>query len=346
MKSGTEQAKKYVDYIKQGFDYYEKYGDAAGLRMGEAAKGLQKISGKLSSGLKTAGGAFQKARDVVAWVVALKNFAGACQDMDATDRESVKLWVRDLGRFYDATGPFVKWAQSEAFKAAIAGSSVAGSVGAVIPIVTAQLYVGLKVLQAGIANVDAYFDRMERVLAESARDAASEPKPEPPAYPGDWRSREEEAEWAREREVDELERRIRAQAKRRTDDANEEFETNVFPQVYLRGRSALKDKILAAMRRAGKTAADATRGFPEADWWDCMLPGASVPHDNPLTGGPYWDDQAGIDVVPRKETVSEAEALQEIAEFRSSALRKPCPYFEELFERARKAFVQRSAGGK
>ncbi len=329
MESGTKKASEYLGYIKDGLEYYEKYGELVGLgRAGEAAQGLKKITGQLSGGLKQVGKVIEGVKNAAVWLVALKEFADTSGEMKPTDRASVIRWVDSVGHLYDATAPFLEWVQSKALTAALGGSSAAGALGATLPIVTAQFFIGLKTLQQGVKNVDAYISRLEKwqKLADEAEHGRPAPPP-PPSYPGDWKTREEEARTAVARENDELRRRIRAERDDKTRAAAEDFDTQVFPKLYLQGRAGIKRRILDAMRRAGGktyTPGDVL----ESSWWECLLPG---------DGEPVFDEQAGVDIAPKRDTVTLDEALQEISEFQG--LSKPCPYFQELYERARQAHL-------
>ena len=76
VKTGTDKAKEYVEYVSKAAGYVEKYGK--GLEgVAKGAAGLKKITEKLSSGLGKVGGAIEKAKQAGQWITAFDNFADA-----------------------------------------------------------------------------------------------------------------------------------------------------------------------------------------------------------------------------------------------------------------------------
>jgi hypothetical protein len=240
MESGTAKANEYIGYVNQAIEYYEKYGDAAGLEdIGKAVQGLKKITKQLSGGLKNVGKVLKEVQNLKRWIEAVDGFAtdsqGLADALSGGDRQAVKRWVGSLERLFDATAPYVEWLQSKAFQAALQGSRAAAALGATLPIITAQLYVAIKVLKAGIENVDAYFARLEKwqKIADEA-EGGRPPPPDPPPLPGEWKSREEQAADAIHRENYELRARIRADHDNKVRNATADFEERVFPELYER----------------------------------------------------------------------------------------------------------------
>lgn len=335
LKSGTEQADKVLGYMQQVAEYAEKMGDLKALeRIGPAASQLKKISGRIASGLKTFGGLVDKAQKIARWCVEMNRCAQASAEMKASDRESVKRWIKSLQNLWDATAPFLEWLQSKALSSALAGSEVAGVAGATLIIVTAQLFVGLKMLEAGVHNVDAYFNRMDERMRE-IEGMPQKPKATLPESPGEWSTREEVAANFKRKEDADLRtaiRRERNAEQARTDEAaaatREDFEENVLPKLYIGHRQKIRDAVYAAYRKA--------KGDPKSTpalWWDCLVPDdapVEVPDDDrpapdedtPLT----LDDRDEFDIEKRKEgRISLEDARIEVRQFLN--LKSPCPPF-------------------
>jgi hypothetical protein len=350
LQTGTEKAKEYIEYISKAAEYVEKYGK--GLEgVAEGATELKKITEKLSSGLGKVGGVIQKAKQISQWITAVDNFADASAQMNPKDRKSVERWVKSMQNLWDRTAPFVDWLKDKATAAAIVdGSEAAGALSATLSIVAAQLYVGGQVLEAGVKNVNAYLDRYDKIMKEIDREAGQGPpepprKPEPVA-PTPWMSREERAEDAKRREDAELRGKMRYERdskieatqearKKAVEKATDEFENKLFINIYQAHRPEIRRKILAAVRKAGSKTQSAGAS-PESKWWDCLMTdGAAMDTardsgDDSLTGGPFFDKQAGIYADPKKARVSNEEALQEISEFQHVS--PPCPFFKELHD--------------
>src|SRR2546427_4373118 len=83
LKSGTEKAQQYFNYINQAVDYAQKYGNFAGLdRVASAAKGIKDITDRLSGGLAKAGKAINKIKEGIEWIKSMDQFADATLAMD------------------------------------------------------------------------------------------------------------------------------------------------------------------------------------------------------------------------------------------------------------------------
>ena len=206
-------------------------------------------------------------------------------------------------------------------------------------------------------NVNAYLDRYDKIMKEIDRESGQGPPPEPePVAPTPWISREEKAEDAKRREDAELRGKMRHERDSKDEarqeavkKATEEFENKLFTNIYQAHRSEIRAKILAALRKAGSEAQSAGAS-PESEWWDCLMTdGTAVdtardPGDDSLTGGPFFDKQAGIYVDPKKAKVSNEEALQEIVEFRNVS--PPCPFFKELHDSELKEQLTKATVGQ
>jgi hypothetical protein len=358
LESGTSKAQEYFEYMRKAAEYAEKYGDITALQsVSKAAAGLKKITGKLSGGLGKAAKIIKTAKQVAEWVEAVDDFADASSRMDPADRNSVKRWVGSMQSLWNATAPFAEWLQNKAATGAIVeGSEAAASLSATMAIVGAQLYIGVKLLDAGIKAESAYFDRMDRMMKQIDNGGIA-PQPPPrdplPAMPADWMSREEMAQDAAVNgpkwEDSELKIKIRAaeRAKREAHEekiyeATQQFDAKLFPKVYITHRPQLRQQLLIALRKAGKK----TQSFegvdiktadgrsPESRWWDCLMSDdtAQAPDtgDQSLTGGPFFDKQAGIYVYPTKARVSPGEAEQELSEF--GHVSPPCPFLKQIHD--------------
>jgi hypothetical protein len=110
-----------------------------------------------------------------------------------------------------------------------------------------------------------------------------------------------------------------------------------FAPKYRGERHALKGRIFQAIRAAGKTtytpSDDDVRlghGPAESMWWDCLTDSG---------GESKFDPVAGIDIIPKKDSVTLEEAETEVAELAGLPADKRCPFFDELYgaERAKAA---------
>ena len=339
LESGTRKAAEYVEYIRKVAEYAEKVGDLAALEgIGPAAQGLKKIAGRILSGLGTFGKAVDKAKKIAEWCVALDGFADASLAMDAKDRDSVARWVKSIERLWNATAPFLEWLQSKAVTAALGGSEVAGAAGATLAIVGAEVFIGIQALDAGVRNVDAYFDRMDERMREidGKKPAA---RPQPPEAPGEWTTREELAQSLRRHEDDELRRKI-ARARNVADAKQEEsaqavraaFAERVFPKLYLKYRPTLRDRIYAAYRKA--------QGDPKsaaAAWWDCLVPDDAPVEITDERDGGASDERDEFEIEKRKATADLEDAGIEVRQFLELA--SPCPFFQLIHDGELKKYL-------
>jgi hypothetical protein len=343
LKTGTKKVEDYIKFINEQLEHAEKYGSLVGLdRIPTAAKGLKKITGKLSSGLGQAGKVINQVKQAVEWIHAADAFADDTIAMDPKDRESVKRWVGSMKRLWNATAPFAEWAQNKAAVAAIAEGSQAGAaLSATFAIVGAQLYVGLAVLDKGVKVVSAYYDRYDSIMKEIDRNSAN-PPPEPPPPdlpPDDWVSREDRAQQAVADEDQALRNKIHAAQReekrqeqeareRPVKEATENFAKNMFPTIYMKHRPEIRKKIRAALGSEGGTFDPHVDRDNEA-WWACLTPTES-------------NVEADSTIEETKESVSKAEAIEEIRRF--NELSKPCPYFKDLHDRALKMYLINKVG--
>jgi hypothetical protein len=351
MASGSKKANEYVKFINEQLKYVEDYGNLVGLdRIPTAAKGLKKITGKLSGGLGKAGKAIQRVKQIVEWVRAMDKFADDTVAMDPKDRKSVERWVGSMQRLWNATTPFLEWIQNKAAVAAIAeGSEAAAALSATLAIVGSELFIGIKALEAGVKVVNAYLDRYDRIMKEIDRESGTaEAPPPPPEYPGDdWKSREDQARDAVALENSQLRSKIveaRQQEIRREQEAREEasekakhdFDTIAFPPIYIKHRPEIRSKIKAALGKGGDKPIEIGPEYSEQmsqghgginlvitedRWWDCLMVGNGPDEE---IGGRYY--------ASTKDSVSTTDALEEIRRFHDLKDEgvKPCPYFDSL----------------
>jgi len=336
LKSGTEQAKKYVDYIKQVADYAQKTGDVKALApIARVAKNLGKISSTISTGLKSFSGKLDTARKIAKWCEALADFAVHSEAMSTADRESVAEWVKSMERLWNATVPFIEWLKSEAFEAALGGSEAAGAASATLAIVGAELFIGIKALDAGVHNVNAYFDKMDERLAEIDGKAPKQ-APRPPEAPGDWSTRKEIQESFGADEKSQLRRKLlQEENARRSDQAEHEaadrerFDSEVLPGLYMKGRKLLRDRVYAEYRKA-----DGDPKSVAAEWWNCFRPvdGPVEVSDEPSDpDAPIsLDDRDEFDIPKIKESIDLQDAKDEVVSFLNLA--HPCKHFLDLRE--------------
>jgi hypothetical protein len=326
MQSGTEMYAKYVNYIKKQLDRAAKYGDLAGAtRIAEAAQGMSKIAGRLQSGLSKAGDVCNKARKMAAWIEAARQFADSSANMKCGNPQSVEDWIGSLKDLWDATLPFKKELEDKWWEAALEGSeaaAVAAPAMATLSIVGAQLYVAINLLDQGVKNERAYFDRLKRETQtdeERAAAAAADPGPD---FPGQWESAEEqEQREKRQRDYEHYmtERNARDSAVLQ---ATQKFEAEVFPKIYARRRSEIRQQILAAVQKTG--------GSPATDWSECLMP----------SGEEHYDDKLGIEIYGTKEKVNADEITTEIGNFQG--VKPPCPFFQKIHDEELKIFLARS----
>jgi hypothetical protein len=349
LKSGTEKAREYVEYIQQMAERAEKYRDITGMRQIAAASGkLKKITGHLGAGLGKFGNMLEKAEQAVRWVDALDRFADASAGMDPRNRASVEAWVGSMKRLWDATAPFAEWAHGKLVVAAFAGSASAATAATIMSVVGAQAYIALRTLDAGVKNVNAYLQRYEDIMREIDEQSGVAQRPQlppPPPFPGEWTSRGEQHAAALQLETNALRNKVAAAknalAKRRAaaeQAAAEHFDTTLLPRLYIAARPKIVADLLGAMRKAGGktiviTDLKADARPSESRWWDCLLSDDSDPG--------RMDPQAGVWLHKPKGKVNLEEALFEMGNF--SAVRPPYPRYQALIEPARSKHV-RAAG--
>ncbi len=340
LQSGTQQADEYVKYIIKVADYAEKVGDLAALeRIKPAASGLKKIAGRISGGLKTTIGVLRTAKEIAVWCHELDRFATASLEMDPQDRASVQHWVQSMQGLWNATQPFVDVMHSKVVTAALSGSEAAGMAGATMAIVGAQLFVGLKTLEAGVHNVDAYFKRMDERLAQiEGMGKAAPPKPALPTPPGEWSTREEIAANFKRDEDARLRAALRREQAAREQAAEDQaaasraaFDTEIFPKRYIGHRP----KIVAYIHKA-YVAAKGDADSVAAAWWDCLdeAPPEMPDDDRPMPeqDAPLADGSRDAFGIPLRtpDPIGLADAKYEVARF--LALDTPCPAFKALYD--------------
>ena len=346
MQSGTEQASSYIKYIQEMAERAEKFGDLAGLQdVGRAAGGLKKISSQIGSGLKKFSGKLKTAQDAVRWVIELDKFADASSAMDPKDRQSVERWIKQMQRLWDASAPFAQWAQGKLVASAFAGSEAAAAASATMAIVGAQIFIGMKALEVGVKNVNAYLKRMDDIMREIEIESGQRARPQippPPPYPGDWKTREELKAEAKANEVRGLRQAVQnaedAKAKKKADEARAaaaQFDAEVFPKMYMERRSKIAAQVLASLRAVGNktvviTDLKSDARPPESRWWDCLM------SDDSDAG--RFDPQARIWLHRPKGKVNIEEAKFEIEEFKR--VKPPCPFFAEFRNPALAKYVK------
>ncbi|HEX7436845.1 MAG TPA: hypothetical protein VF308_09065, partial [Caldimonas sp.] len=259
MAKGAENAKEQIEFIQKTLAYAEKVGDAAALApIAEASKNLQKISERVLGGLGKAGKAISTAKQIVVFYQALKGFADASGQMSADRGKSVEAWVASVKSLWNASKPFVDTFKDKAFTAALGGSEAAAAASATLAIVGAELYIGIRLLDQGVKNVNAYFERLHRLTREDSDHVVADAPPQAPVAPLPFSTREETiASLKRHDEMERQKKALRAKNAKaaKEEDATaralEDFNERVFPKVYLKYRPTIRDKIYGAYRKAG-----------------------------------------------------------------------------------------------
>lgn len=334
LQTGTKAADEHVQHIRKLSERAQKVGEFVGLdQVAASAAQIEKIAKGISSGLGKVGKELDRARKIARWCGAMQDFAASSQAMDPADIASVKAWIGSIKTLWNATAPFLEWVNDKAWLAALEGSEAAGALGATSAIVGAYVFIGINALEAGVRVEGQYFERMNRLLKESDDDARGRVKAEAPPLPpppAEWTSREEQQQAAVRLELGELRRkldapRVEAQKKQRAhvqavqEQAEADFESQVFPALYLKGRTQIVQKVLAEMRR--------TQGDkPASDWWECFMAGDGDP--------PVPEDEVGFYISPVAPSVSLEEAQQEIVELLGR--RPPPPWLVQLRDSALK----------
>lgn len=366
LESGTKKAKEYVDFIQKASEYAKQYGDLTQSdQIKAAATSLKKVTSGVLGGLSQFAGFVAKAKELVTFYQALDAFADASLGLDMRDRASVTAWAKSIKTLWNAGAPFVDWVKSKALSAAFAGSKLAGVASATLSIVGAQIFVGISALNAGLANVNAYIDKMNermRQIEEESGQRPRTPKPQPPAA---WKSRGDEAFEARQKEDAALREQVyrkidaeKAEARRKADDerkaeearrkaeeakvkAEEEaarravvekqiaFRDVFFPKLYISTlRAPLLRKLRAELLREIRKSGWGSS--PEFDCYECF----DVIGEEDIDGIPYpfpiAASKVGID-----------GAKREIAKF--SAVRSSCDDFERARDAAHAAYERKLA---
>jgi hypothetical protein len=317
MEDGIEDANKYIEFIQkhsERIDYVVKVGDQLDKINKEFKGGLDKVS----KGLGKVSKVINKAKRIVAWTDALRDFAAASKQMKASNRDSVKNWVTSLEKLWNASTDFEEELKSKWWEAVLEESAMAS---AAVPaaLTGTTLFLGIKTLQEGVKNEDAYFDRLEKETKETK---VSEPETLAD-YPGDWMSREE-----RERQtqaVHEANRQMAARnaEDRKKQDAIDEFDEKVFPGLYKQYRPTLLKKILADLQKTG-----------DSTWSDCLMG----------SDKDYIDEKLDVQVALPKETVTDGEIEIEIDNFQS--LGANGKHFKTFYDAALKKYLEKALSAK
>lgn len=336
LEEGIRNAEAQVKFIQQTIAYAEKFGDKGALRpIGEAAANLNKISAGVLKGLGQAGKAATLGKDVVVFFQAMQGFAEASRTMSADDGKSVQAWVGSLKRLWNAGKPFVDRLKDEAFTAALAGSEAAAALSATLAVVGAQLFIGLKALEAGVNVVNAYFENLHKRTAEP-REGVPE-RPAPPTPPLPFRTRAETIASIKQHEVQKKQLEARREQNRKeavqqqsVAQATEQFETTEFPALYRKlWRAAIMAKVDAAWRKSRGTSDDVR------EWWGCFIDDRPVSDDDP----PEPDDAEIPVPPPRKSTIGADDAADEVRRFLDVS--PPCPYFKTVYDGELKKYLGR-----
>lgn len=337
LKKGIENAKQQVEFIKKTIEYAEKFGDTTALKpLAEAARNLNKISAGVLGGLGKAGKAAALGKDVVVFFQAMQHFADASQDMSAGDGKSVEAWVGALKRLWNAGKPFVDRLKDRAFTAALAGSEAAGALGATLAIVGAQLFIGIKALEAGVTVVNAYFKRLHEATREDSDRVVA--RPDPPHPPLPFRTRAEtiasiKQNDAREKQLEAQREKNRQEAQRQmsAEQAREAFDTTEFPRLYRKQwRAAIMAKVDAAWRSSRGTRDDVR------EWWDCFIDDSVVDEDTP----PDSNAEEIPVPPPRKAGIGAEDAADEVRRFLD--VTPPCPYFNVIHQGELKKYLAKA----
>jgi hypothetical protein len=320
LEKGIKNATEQVKFIQETIDYAEKFGDKTALApIGEAARNLKKVTGGVLGGLGKAAKLAKTGKEVVVFFQALQSFAEASETMSASQGDSVAAWVKSLQSVWNAGKPFVDKLKDEVFTAALAGSEAAGALGATLAIVGAELFIGLKALEAGVNVVNAYFKRLHELTKEGGDRVVARPAPPYPPLPFSTRAET----IASIKRHDAEEKRLKALREKNAENQKKEesvarvverFNETVFPKLYLGHRARLKALIYAAYLKKGGGGRS-----KESDWWDCLRPLDEEPDGEPANH-----------IEPRKDRISASEALDEIVPFMN--LQPPCAFFDAIYQ--------------
>lgn len=337
LKKGIENAKQQIEFIQKTIAYAEKFGDKTALKpLSEAAKNLNKISEGVLSGLSKAGKAAALGKDVVVFFQAMKGFADASNAMSAGDGQSVEAWVGSLQRLWNAGKPFVDRLKDEAFTAALAGSEAAGALGATLAIVGAQLFIGIKALEAGVKVVNAYFKRLHEATKENSDRVVA--RPDPPQPPLPFSTRQEtiaslKKHDAEKKQLDVLREKNKKETERlmSLEEAQQTFETSVFPKLYrAQWRALIMGKVEGAWRSSRGTNGNVR------EWWNCFVDARQATDEDP----PEPNDEEIPEPPARKLGISAGEAADEVQRFLLVSPR--CNYFDVIYEGERKKYLAKA----
>ncbi|MGZ5268742.1 MAG: hypothetical protein ACXWCC_18320 [Caldimonas sp.] len=331
LEKGIKNATEQVKFIKQTIEYAEKFGDKTALTpISEASKNLKKVTDGVLGGLGKAAKVAKLGKEVVIFFQALQSFAEASETMSASQGESVAAWVKSLQSVWNAGKPFVDRLKDEVFTAALAGSEAAGALGATLAIVGAELFIGLKALEAGVNVVNAYFKRLHELTKEDNDRVVARPAPPYPPLP--FSTRAETIASIKKHEADQ--KRLKALREKNAEDQKkeestaqlvEQFNEATFPKIYIGYRKKIKALIYAAYVKKGGGG-----GSDESDWWDCLRP-----LDESSDGA--WPN----DIEPRKDSISSSEAKDEVVQF--MALKTPCKFFDAIYQHELKKYLAQQA---
>lgn len=347
LQSGTDQAQEYVQYISDAVEYWRQYGRRPS-GLDRAVENLGEITSRVNDGLDRFAGALDMASQAVGirdWFQEVDNFAAATSSLDFGDRASVRRWADSAEDLRQKTQPFVDSTREWLTRLARSGSPAAARGAFFLSVLSAYAEVSAAALQAGVRNVNAYFERRDPYVddaeAAEARRRRRARIPPPPRYPGDWYTEAELIQSARERAEARRRLRERREQERRAREARREFDEQVFPRIYRRNRRRIRRRILRDIvrgrpggrirfRQGGRFERGGTARLPGSDarrWWDQL---ASAPGRRMRI--------RGISVSRTKRRVTRTEAEQEI--YRLELVTPPCPYFDELYETELEAYLQ------
>lgn len=364
LESGTKKAKEYVEFIQKASEYAQQFGDfTQSDQIKAAAANLKKVTSGVLGGLSRFAGVVSKVKELVTFYEAFDAFADASLALDLRDRASVTAWAKAIKKLWNAGAPFVDWVRSKALTAAFAGSKVAGVATATLSIVGAQIFLGIEALNAGLANVNAYIDKMHERMRRIEEESGQRPRPPKPQPPAAWKSRGEEAFEARQREDAALRDAVyqeieheKAVARRKAEEQRKEAEA--------------RKKAEEAKKKAEQEAAARAAQQVEIDFRDHFLPALWIKslrqplwqklrreliaefRKNGQGGSPAYDcyecfessgdeDIGGEMYIPNAfRQVGKDDAKREIARFTNLGT---CDDFNKVAAAARKAFDARRA---
>lgn len=267
LESGTKKAKEYVEFIQQASEYAQKFGDfTQSDQIKAAAANLKKVTSGVLGGLSRFAGIVGKVKELVTFYEAFDAFADASLALDMRDRASVTAWAKSIKGLWNAGAPFVDWVKSKALSAAFSGSKLAGVASATLSIVGAQIFVGIEALNAGLANVNAYIDKMNERMRRIEEESGQRPRPPKPQPPQAWKSRGEEAYEARQREDAALREQVYRQIDAEKAAARQKAEEE-------RKAAEAQKKAEEAKKKAEEEAARRAAAQVEIDFRDTAFPG-------------------------------------------------------------------------